>query len=402
MSSVSNRVRRIVRRVVGPGPPSTAPTIPAALLDLERAGAVPLVPPPARTERALRIAAVIPSFRRGSGGHGTIVHLLNGLADRGHAVSLWLEDFEHRHADATPDAVAASFCAFFGADHLEFHTGFDDWRGADIVVATGWQTVPRVLLLPHAGARAYLVQDHEPEFYATSSEAMLAAATYRYGLHCIAASGWLAELLRDRYGVSASHFDLAVDHTIYRPAATPRPRNVILFYARASTPRRAVPLGLAALQELVRRRPDVDVALFGADSPPFAPFPHRNLGVLDPPALAHLYQCATIGMVFSLTNPSLVALEMMAAGLPCVEVATEPVKATFGASGAPRLAEPSPLAICSTLETLLDDETGRTALGEAGAKIMQERTWDTAAEQLEHALRLTLASTAESRAWPAS
>ena len=85
------------------------------------------------------------------------------------------------------------------------------------MLATGWQTVPRALLLPGVAARAYLVQDHEPEFYGASAEALFAEATYRQDLHCIAASPWLAELLRGRYGANASYFDLAVDHSIYRP-----------------------------------------------------------------------------------------------------------------------------------------------------------------------------------------
>ena len=47
---------------------------------------------------------------------------------------------------------------------------FDDWYGADVVVATGWQTVYPVLELDGCRARAYLVNDHEPEFFATSVE----------------------------------------------------------------------------------------------------------------------------------------------------------------------------------------------------------------------------------------
>ena len=51
---------------------------------------------------------------------------------------------------------------------------------------------------PHAaaarrGARAYLVQDHEPEFYGTSAERTWAEQTYSLGLHCVCASPWLAE-----------------------------------------------------------------------------------------------------------------------------------------------------------------------------------------------------------------
>ena len=46
-------------------------------------------------------------------------------------------------------------------------------------------------MLAGAGARAYLVQDHEPEFYADVGRARWAEQTYRLGLHCITAgAGW--------------------------------------------------------------------------------------------------------------------------------------------------------------------------------------------------------------------
>ena len=346
------------------------------------------------------IAAVVPSFRRGSGGHETIVHLMRALAGRGHKVSLWLYDFEGLHARMAPSEIRERFAAFFGASELGLETDFTRWDGADVVLATGWQTVPRVLLLPGAGSRAYLVQDHEPEFYATSAESLWAADSYRHGLHCIAASPWLAELLRHRYRARASHFDLALDHSTYHlPDSAARRENMIAFYARAATARRAVPLGLLALEEFARHRPDVEIALFGDDAPAYAPFPHTHLGVLDRVGLAALYRRAAVGMVFSLTNPSLIGLEMMACGLPCVELGTEPVRATFGTGTPLALAEPRPQEVCTTLAALLDDGERRTRLSSDGAAFVRNRTWETAAEQVERALDENLLNPTTA-AWP--
>lgn len=340
----------------------------------------------------LRIATVIPSFRRGSGGHATIVRLLRALRDGGgHDVSLWLEDCEGRHAHERRSRTRRSFERFFAGDGIPLHTDFDDWSGADVTLATGWQTVARTMSLPGARARAYLVQDHEPDFYATSAESLWAEETYRLGLHCIAASEWLAGLLRDRYGSSASHFDLAVNHAVYRPPASGRREDdLVVFYARAVTPRRAVPLGLAALAELCARRPDVRIALYGESAALAAPFAHRNLGVLDEPALAALYARASLGMVLSLTNPSLIGLEMMAAGLPCVELASDSMLATFGADGPLQLAAADPLALCETIERLLQDAGARERATRAGAELMADRSWSRAAEQVECGLRLAL------------
>ncbi len=190
-------------------------------------------------------------------------------------------------------------------------------------MATGWQTVHRVLRLPGARARAYLVQDHEPEFFGTSAERTWSEQTYGLGLHCICASPWLAALMRERYGASATAFDLGVDHDAYKPWSVHRRDDLVLLYARAVTPRRAVPLGLLALEELHRRRPGVELMLFGDSTPVAAPFPHRHLGVLDREGLAHAYNSATVGVVLSTTNPSLVPTEMLACGLPVVDLASD-------------------------------------------------------------------------------
>ncbi len=314
------------------------------------------------------------------------------LRAQGHAVSLWLEDFEGRHAVETPALTRNTFSEFFAAGELELHRDFSDWQGADVAIATGWQTVARVLLLSGVAARAYLVQDHEPDFYGASAEALWARLSYGHGIHCIAASAWLAELLRSRYRASATHFDLAVDHARYAPPADgARREDLVILYARLATPRRAVPLALLALEELARRRPRLQIALFGEPVAPRARFAHRDLGVLEPAALGRLYGEATVGLALSLTNPSLVSLEMMASGLPCVELASESMLASYGRDGALKLAEPDPIALCEAIEQLLESPQEREARSRAGVELTAGRTWTHAAEQLAQGLRLAAA-----------
>lgn len=358
---------------------------PLALLELARSGPAPLVP--AERGDQLRIAAIIPPFRRGSGGHATIVRLMQELRRMGHGVSVWLERDQPLQA-ARGTNPAAEFAAFFGSDGIDFHADYTAWRGADVVLATGWQTVARTLLLPNAAARAYLVQDHEPDFYGASAEREWARWTYRQGLHCIAASPWLADVLRDRYGAAATSFDLGVDHSLYRPGGAVRRDDLVVFYARASTPRRAVPLGLLALAELRHRRPKVEIALYGEAQPIPAGFAHTHLGVLHGSELASLYQAATVGMALSLTNPSLVCLEMMASGLPCVELASNSMLATFGSDGPLSLAAPDPLELAMAIERLLDERDAIDEAVRSGIALMAGRTWAQAAHQVLDGLRI--------------
>lgn len=364
---------------------------PSAFLELARHGPTATIHA-SRADGPLRIATVIPSFRRGSGGHATIVRLMRELQARGHDVTLWLEDCEGRHARERSTLTQSSFTEFFDAGDLRLNTSFSLWSGANVVLATGWQTVARALLLTSTNARAYLVQDHEPDFYAVSTERLLAEQTYRQGLHCIAASEWLAKLLSSRYGASASHFNLAVDHKTYHTTHKHRRDDLVVFYARAVTPRRAVPLGLSALTELAHKRQDVEIALFGEDRLLDAPFAHTNLGVLPADELATLYRRATVGMVLSLTNPSLIGLEMMASGLPCVEAASDAMVASFGLRSPMMLAKPEPLELCRAIEGLLDDPNARERAARAGIEAMADRTWARAAEQVERSLYNTLAT----------
>ena len=87
--------------------------------------------------------------------------------------------------------------------------------------------------------------------------------------------------MRDRYGARASHFELGVDHDVYQPKPVARRRDTVIFYARDVTPRRAVPIGVLALEELRRRRPDTRFVLFGDEHQPATPFPYEHLGDRD-------------------------------------------------------------------------------------------------------------------------
>src|SRR6185503_14518041 len=146
--------------------------------------------------------------------------------------------------------------------------GFEDWAGADVAFATGWQTAYPLTRLEDCMLKSYLVQDYEPDFYPASAERMWAEQTYRMGYPCLASSPWLRRLLSERYGAEVESFEYGVDFDAYRPLAEPRDENTILFYARRATPRRATDLGMLALEEVLDRRPDVRILMFGERKPP--------------------------------------------------------------------------------------------------------------------------------------
>ena len=361
---------------------------------VRREGAQPLLDPvPGMAERErLRIAMLLPPFRRGSGGHNTLMQLLLRLERRGHACSVWVHDTMNMHTTEWPGVLRWNLREYFAPISSPVYKGFEQWQGADVVIATGWQTVHPALLLDWSRSRVYLVNDHETEFYGTSIERELADDTYRRGLHCIAASPWLRDVLVARYDASADAFQLGVEHEVYQPRPVERRTDTIVYYSRQSTSRRAVPVGLSALAELHRRRPDVRVVLFGDETARAAGFPYEHVGVLTPEQLSWLYSQSTVGLCLSMTNFSLMPKEMLACGLPCVELAGVSAESIFGADGPIELAELNPLSLADALERLLDDPDLRERRSRAGIEFVASHTWEHAADEVEaglrHALRL--------------
>ena len=149
-----------------------------------KSGPAPLLPPYPGDGRA---AAAAPRVRRSrpstSGPAATTSSSSSSSGSSGWATScsLWIHDaFGPRPHDGA-GRPAARDRRWFAPVKAPVFRGFDQWHGADVVVATGWQTVYPVLELDGVRARAYLINDHEPEFFATSVESEWAERTYRLG-----------------------------------------------------------------------------------------------------------------------------------------------------------------------------------------------------------------------------
>jgi glycosyltransferase involved in cell wall biosynthesis len=362
------------------------------VLRFRREGAAPLLDlVPGTAERAgLHLAFVVPPFSRGSGGHAAIFTLIAGLEALGHTCSAWVHDPGGRHGRAGSALLRQRAVEWFAPVRAPVTRGFEGWHGADVVVATGWETVYPVLLLPGCHARVYLVHDHEPEFFATSAERAWAEATYGLGLYPISGGRWLRDLIAERYGARGSWYRFGVDSDVYRPLPHARDPDTVVFYARAGTARRAVPLGLLALEELVRRRPQTRVVMFGQDEPVRTTLEHESLGVAPPAALAAAYARATVGLCLSLTNYSLIPQEMMACGLPSVDVLGGSGEVEFGRDGGVEFAAAEPLALAGALEALFEDRRLWARRSEAGLRFVRDSSWAAAARQVEDGLREAL------------
>jgi glycosyltransferase involved in cell wall biosynthesis len=342
---------------------------------------------PARPAGPLTIRWVVPPWYVGSGGHTTIFRLIDQLERRGHACAVHVFDpfrWDERPGHELREEVVERFIPI----EAPVFAGLDDFAPCDVCVATNWWTAWPVRDLPGCGEKVYLVQDDEPQFYATSTESIFAEETYRMGYRCIAYTPWMAEILVDRYALESRCFECGTDLDVYRFAGDEgREPGLIAVYARRETERRAVDLALAGLMELFERRPGVRVVVFGSNVPPSVPFPCENWGVRPPREQAELYRRASAGIVFSLTTHSLVAQEMMASGLPLVELNGRNVTSELGEPGErAELVDPRPDAVADALERILDDRDSAAAMAARARAFVEQRTWERAGDQVEEAL----------------
>lgn len=328
-------------------------------------------------DRGLRTAWMMHPPGVSSGGHQNIFRFIKYLEDAGHSARVYL----YHSADAPIDAgyvrslIAASpsypdFAATFEA--------YDPARGVapdtDALFATGWETAYPVFRDSSPARRFYFVQDFEPSFYPVGSEHVLAENTYRFGFHGVTAGRWLSEKLAHDYGMQTSAFGFGADLRHYS-FANPGRRNGVFFYARPVTTRRGFELGVMALELVARADPDIPIHLAGWDISNYdLPFRHVDHGMQPITALNDIYNQCGVGLVLSLTNLSLLPLELLASGVIPVlnqgENNAKVVQSEFF-----RYAEASPHALASAvLEELRRPDLPEHAA--KGAASITDLTWD--------------------------
>ncbi|MES2092871.1 MAG: glycosyltransferase family 1 protein [Actinomycetota bacterium] len=266
-----------------------------------------------------RVAWVITPPSRTSGGHQNAFRFMSFLEDAGHELTVYLYS-PGKYPAVNLDEIRSMMHGMSGfpdlAGEMKLYDptqGFDS--GFDAIVASDWEATYAAYRYEGAAKRFYFAQDFEPFFFAQGSDYVLAENSYRLGFHGIAAGQWLGEKLRTEFGMSCDAYDFAVDTSRYTYANASR-RTEVVFYARPPTPRRATEFGLLALSEVSRLRPDITINLVGWDMSGYdVPFPHLNHKAVDIARLDEIYNRCAAGLVLSLTNMSLLPMELMSSGV---------------------------------------------------------------------------------------
>lgn len=347
------------------------------------------VPPIGTTNMdRLRICWIIPDFLPGAGGHMTIFRVASYLERFGHDVRILIQNpAVHSSPQAALESINRHFQPFSGK--VEFFNDVAPDVEGDALIATDRFTCYPANAMMGFVRKFYFVQDYESDFYPAGSESLLTDATYHFDFDCLCAGDWLLKQMSEKFGRWAMSWPLAYDSSVYncRQPQNTRAPNRIALYARYVTPRRAVELAFMALEILNERGINFEVDFFGWKLGKLSVgFPYRDHGVLNGLELASLYRAATVGVVFSATNHSLVNKEMMACGLPVVDLNLETVRSIFPPETI-ALAEPTPEGIADRIEYLLGNPIACDSLRNAGLAFVQDQSWEKSARMVESAIK---------------
>lgn len=337
----------------------------------------------------LRLEWIVPQFDAGGGGHAIIFRLAAELGRRGHRNRFWVLPGD-RYANAEEIRQGMRRLYDCDADTEVLDPSNVDLVSGDVCIATAWSTAYYARAVKAVRKRCYLILDFEAAFFPVGTEALVAENTYRFPLDPIPSSRWLARKLESYYKRALTPFVLPIDHGVYVQGKGERTPDSVVFYLREKTPRRCAELGLLALEIVAYRRPSLVVHCIGQPAVgrklPFYAVQH---GLVAPSHLADLYGKAKVGFVMSPTNHSLVSIEMMACGLPVVELDYEPSQLDFPTESV-TLAGIDPRAMADAIERLLDDKDRWLAQQAAGLKHAAGLTWAACADAVEGQLKAGL------------
>lgn len=346
------------------------------------------------SSRPSRIAWIVPSLIEGSGGHRTIFQNIQALIDAGHECHVFVETKGNQpFARGTPEyeRVVHQMRGFFGFECPNVHLGWHVKGDFDLVFATAWYTARFVAGLP-IRRKAYFVQDFEALFMPMGDGYLIAENSFRLGLTPLTIGRWLTSKLRREFDSYGTFFEFCADGKVYRPLGRPRQRAVCVI-CQPEKPRRCPVLSVESMGIIKHHHPDVKVYLYGSREKPNTWFEHTNLGLVNVEQCNELYNTCQVGLCISSSNPSRIPFEMMAAGLPVVDIHRENNVYDMPEGGV-LLADQRPEAIARAILSLLDDPAKRESMSTFGVQYMKPRTLERGFAQFVAGVELILSDRA--------
>jgi predicted HAD superfamily hydrolase/glycosyltransferase involved in cell wall biosynthesis len=265
-----------------------------------------------KKDRHLRLAIYAPPPLIGSGGHRTIFNLARRAYQYGFELYIFLE--------GEGDGIKC-VAEYLQGVPANISIGWNVAVPVDFALATIAHSAEVVAKHP-CKSKGYLVQDFEAGFNPLSDGYVAAENSYCEGLQHFTVGNWLSHVLSNQYSASTVPAGLGVDTSLYRPSVKENREDAVCFLYQPEKPRRMPRLGIESLRLLKQKRPQTKIYVYGSDLPlTDTGFDVINLGLItDLKLINDLYNKCRVGLCISLSNPSRIPFEMMAAGTVPVDV----------------------------------------------------------------------------------
>jgi len=262
-------------------------------------------------------------------------------------------------------------------------------RGADVLLATAWQSAPvAAVAAARCGRKFYLVQHYESLYHGRPDAV---DDTYRLPLRKIVISTWLRDVVREKFGAEADVLVTPVDRRLFHPVPDAprgaRPRVLMLHHEYAW---KGVADGMEAVARARRAGADFVLVGFGV-KPPRQPLPYDEFHTNPPQeTLARLYGGCDVYLCPSWDEGlGMPAMEAMVCGVALV---------TYDNGGCRDYARDEETALvarrrdvddlAARLVRMVTDAALRRRLAAAGGELITRSfDWDAAVARLERLFR---------------
>ncbi len=322
----------------------------------------------------VNIALLAPAPIRGSGGVARIYNFASVLNQNGFAAEIYVSD----RLDKSGTNLCDDAREYYGVKGVHIVAGCNLQKPYDLIIATQWETAKIVRDMP-AKLRAYFIQDFEACFNPVGDGTIFAENSYLYGLQTITYGRWLALKLYSEFGNSPYYCNFSTDPRVFRVTHKIKDRlhkpPAICFIYQHDKPRRCPQLGIEALGIVKNIRPDAQLYFVGSAESPNLWYDYSNMGLLNTEQLNEVYNRCHVGLCLSSSNPSCNAFDMMAAGLPSVDLYRDNNLFDVPAGGV-LLAHQTPESLAEAVLSLVSNPEKLVEMSDFGVSHMEKKSVD--------------------------
>lgn len=329
------------------------------------------------------VSWLVPKLSLGSGGQRTILMHAFYLQQKGYIINIYLDKLDNTNKLNASDLIYK----IFGYKFLFVDFGWEKITNCDISISTYWTSAKFLYSLDIITKKCYFVQDYEPLFYSGGEKYIQALRTYDYGFNIICIGRWLQTKLLKAHNTKSFFTKFCANLQIYsdKNFTNIKKKKAIAVLYQPEKLRRCSSLILNTLNLLYLWDPNLEIHIFGSNQKPHLNFKYIFHGLVSKEECANIYNSCKLGICLSATNPSRIPFEMMACGLPVVDLYSDNNLYDYSSEFS-LLANPEVIDIAASVYNLINNNLALKQMSLKAKDIMKNRDEKNESIQFEKAL----------------